>query len=433
MLINEMNLLKIINFLSNMANILNSRKDGLALFDNGVTINYALTKWKNAKKGVTRNGNTFIVPETRYDSATGTSSRLVDIGSVTTIGTPNITIINSSTNESWDAANGSEESQKHDLTEAASMGLRELNKFINDHNFAYILTKTGRFGTDYITPNEASFAEWKKDEVKELKFIDKVKLLFKKTEKPEMDVISFFANIKATSKNSFNGYVNRVEKYLTAIHNAKIIGQDALVEKLSREMIANKYESFLAAEGYYHVVTEQQVADFVKKSERGISLDYMKNFIRPIPANVVNKIAEADKLEVFDNYVIMHYDPKGKARQDTANEEAKKRDPIVFGVIAGSTKLYYITDWIDEYCDLTLEKFVDTLKITKDDLIEDEEKKAEVLKEKKAAEKETKKVEKKEVKKTTKKTAAKKEEKPKSKKVDEAVKKDVVKQTKKKK
>jgi len=162
-------------------------------------------------------------------------------------------------------------------------------------------------------------------------------------------------------------------------------------------------------------------------------LDYMKNFIRPIPDEVVAKIAEADKLEVFDNYVIMHYDPKGKNKQDTAKEEAKKRDPIVFGVIAGSTKLYYITDWIDEYCDLTLEKFVDTLKITKDDLIEDEEKKAEVLKEKKAAEKETKKVEKKEVKKTTKKTAAKKEEKPKSKKVDEVVKKDVVKQTKKKK
>ena len=362
-----------------MANILNSSKDGLALFDNGISINYALTKWKNAKKGVSKTGNVFVTPQTMFNPDTGTASRIVDIGTVSTINNGGITIINSATNESWGMSDdGSEEPQKHDLTEVASMELRELNKFINDHNFTYLLTKTGRYNNNYVTPNEVPFVEWKKDEVKEMKFLDKIKLLFKKTEKPEMDVISFFANIKATSKESFNGYVNRVEKYLTAIHNAKIIGQDALAEKLSREMLANKYESFLAAEGYYYVVTEQQVVDFVKKSERGISLDYMKNFIRPIPDEVVAKIAEADKLEVFDNYVIMHYDPKGKARQDTAKEEAKKRDPIVFGVIAGSTKLYYITDWIDEYCDLTLEKFVDTLKIEKDDLVIDEIEKAKI-------------------------------------------------------
>lgn len=353
-----------------MANILNNDKNGLSLFDNGVLINYSLTKWKNARKGVTKNGNAYIMPETRYDSSTGT---------ISTIGTTNITIINGNTNESWGQSNdGSEALQKHDLTEVASMELRELNKFINDNNFTYLLTKTGRFDAGVMPP----IVEWKKDEDKELRFIDKVKLLFKKTEKPEMDIISFFTNIKATSKESFNGYVNRVEKYLKAIHDARIIGQDALVEKLSREMIANKYESFLAAEGYYHVVTERQVIDFVKKTERGVSLDYVKNFIRPIPQCVVDKIAEADKLEVFDNYVIMHYDPKGANRQDTAKEEAKKRDPIVFGVIAGSTKLYYITDWVDEYCDLTLEKFVDTLNITKDDLVIDETEKQRIEDEK---------------------------------------------------
>ena len=369
-----------------MADILNKNRDGLALFDNGITINYALTKWKNAKKGVTKTGNIFVVPQVMTDS-TGTTSRVIDAGSLNNT----ITIINAGTQESWGVPDdGTEDPQKHELTEIASMELRELNKFINEHGFTYVLTKTGRYGNNnYVTPDDI-FVEWKPDEIKKLSFGEKVKLLFKKTEKPEMDVISFFSNIKATSKDSLNGYVNRIEKYLTAIHNAKLVGQDALAEKLSREMVANKYESFLAAEGYYYVVTEQQVVDFAKKSERGISLDYMKNFVRPIPESVVNKITEADKLEVFDNYVIMHYDPKGKARQDTAKEEAKKRDPIVFGVIAGSTKLYYITDWIDEYCDLTLEKFVDTLKITKDDLVEDEEVKAEIDAERKKAEDEAK-------------------------------------------
>ena len=359
-----------------MADILNSTKTGLKLFDDGVLINKQLTKWKNATVSSTKKGTTFIVPQTMSDPSTGERTRIVDIGSVSTLQTNSnsIAIINHSESLGF-PDDGSEEAKKYDFSDIASMELRELTKYINDHNFTYVLTKTGRYGQTY----DDIFVDFKEipNDTK-LSFKDKVKFLFKKTEKPEMDVIAFFTNIKATSKKSFDGYVNRVEKYLKAIHDAKLIGQEALAEKLMREMVANKYESFLAAEGYYHVVTEEQVMEFAKKSERGISLDYVKNYVRPIPQDVVDKIAEADKLEVFDNYVIMHYDPKGKARQDTAKEEAKKRDPIVFGVIAGSTKLYYITDWVDEYCNLTLEKFVDTLKITKDDLIQDEDVKAEL-------------------------------------------------------
>ena len=33
----------------------------------------------------------------------------------------------------------------------------------------------------------------------------------------------------------------------------------------------------------------------------------------------------------------------------------------MFGVIEGSTKLYYIDSWEDEYCDLTWDKMVDII------------------------------------------------------------------------
>ena len=54
--------------------------------------------------------------------------------------------------------------------------------------------------------------------------------------------------------------------------------------------------------------------------------------------------------------------------KETAREEAKRKDPIIFGVIAGSEKLYYVADWVDEYCDLTLEAFIDAIGIKKDEL-----------------------------------------------------------------
>jgi hypothetical protein len=144
--------------------------------------------------------------------------------------------------------------------------------------------------------------------------------------------------------------------------------------------------------------------------------------------DVIEKIAKASELEVFDNYVIVHYDPKGKNRQDTAKEEYKKRDPIVFGVIAGSNKLYYITDWIDDYCDLTLEKFVDTLGITKDDLVTDEEEKTNI--EKRKADEEAAKKEAKKTIKPRKKKEEKVEETEKPKKVKKFPNKEVVKEEK---
>jgi hypothetical protein len=42
-------------------------------------------------------------------------------------------------------------------------------------------------------------------------------------------------------------------------------------------------------------------------------------------------------------------------------EEEKKKDPILFGVIQNSRKLYFIGDWTDEFCDLTLDKMMEII------------------------------------------------------------------------
>ena len=47
----------------------------------------------------------------------------------------------------------------------------------------------------------------------------------------------------------------------------------------------------------------------------------------------------------------------------TAKEIEKAKDPILFGVIKESNKLFYVGDWIDEHCDLTLEKFLEVMEM----------------------------------------------------------------------
>jgi len=38
------------------------------------------------------------------------------------------------------------------------------------------------------------------------------------------------------------------------------------------------------------------------------------------------------------------------------------------GIIEGSEKLYYVADWEDEFCDLTLDDIVDKLKLDEDEI-----------------------------------------------------------------
>lgn len=185
-------------------------------------------------------------------------------------------------------------------------------------------------------------------------------------EKYELDILEFFSHVKGVA-NKENVYTDRLSNYVKLIGLSEASGQTALKEKLLADLIINKYESILYANDIYKVVTEEQMVEFVKKTEKGLSLTYIANYINFIPIEVIDKKCEVDKLEIFDNYCILHYDPDKKSFADTIAEkeekERKKRDPILFGLIAGSNKLYFIADWIDEINndDLTFETIVDKL------------------------------------------------------------------------
>lgn len=339
-------------------------KTVLAIFDTGVNIDQKLPKWVNASKALAEKkekgeaNQRIEMRQTYYDAGTGTQT--------TNINTP-FTVY--STPEPYEI-----KTDKVSFDEVAAANLKELTMLIKSGELNNVLSGYGGMHNDgwSLLRNDNGYVTGSTGEKKTVsKFSKFIKKLFKKMEaKPEISVIDFFTKVKLESKEGAEIYVDRVSKYLQAIHNAYTVGQTALVEKLLSEMVANKYEALLASRGAYYAISEQRVVDFVNKTERGVELTYLKNFTRPIPQEAIDKVIEANEYEVFDNYVVMHYDPKGEHRAETKKEEAKRKDPIIFGVIAGSRKLYYITDWIDEFCNLTLDKFVDTLGTTKEEFAE---------------------------------------------------------------
>lgn len=175
-------------------------------------------------------------------------------------------------------------------------------------------------------------------------------------------VNDFFNRVKFKISES-KELKNHLKTIFSQISNAKRMGQTALLEKLAVEMVIEVYEGALIAAGYDKYITLEDLIKMEKNSPRGLSLDLIHNFSRIIPQEVVEKKMLADGLCIFDHYVVLHFDPENKNTAKTTNqvENEIKRDPILFGILLDSNKLYYVADWIDEYCDLTWEKALEIL------------------------------------------------------------------------
>ena len=184
----------------------------------------------------------------------------------------------------------------------------------------------------------------------------------KKTQKL-ISIVEFFTQI-TKSYEELSPIAEIAEYYEKALVQAKTMGQTALLQRLTDLLDTVKGEAVLIAMGLKKYVTEKQVVDFYEKvgEDKNLKLSWIKNFNRIIPEEVYEAKKEVDERKIFDNYVILHYDPKDNGEKMTKEEKEKKKDPILFGVIKNSKKLYYVADWKDEYCDLTLEEMFKILK-----------------------------------------------------------------------
>lgn len=187
-----------------------------------------------------------------------------------------------------------------------------------------------------------------------------------KTEKAptkKITIVEFFTSLtKNYEELSPIGEI--AEHYEQALLQAKTMGQTALLERLKDCIDAARGEAHLVAMGLKKYVTEKQVCTLYEKvgADKNLKLTWIKNFGRLIPEAVYDIKKDVDERKIFDNYVVIHYDPKDNGDKLTKKEIEKKKDPILFGVIKNSKKLYFVADWKDEYCDLTLDEMFKILK-----------------------------------------------------------------------
>lgn len=160
-----------------------------------------------------------------------------------------------------------------------------------------------------------------------------------------------------------------VQTYQTALkmlEGYQKSGQEKSAQKLQFIMETVISEKKLVDLGVDTFVYRKDVERFISKVEKKVvKVIELKNYERPIPQEIQDVVAMTK--DIFTDLYVVFTDYTGKVEKEV-KKERREKDPILFGVFKDarnhplSDRMYFLGDWVDDYCDLTLESLIDTMK-----------------------------------------------------------------------
>jgi hypothetical protein len=191
-------------------------------------------------------------------------------------------------------------------------------------------------------------------------------------------------SVKSLDKTSI---ITSAASMKSQLEEAKQLGQEKLASRLSAEFSGILKLQSIIESGLDTYITCESVKAFVEKTPacyiddlkdfRVIykideeldfsvdSLEYKQAFQRK-EASI--KIKQALEMGVFDKIEIVNLNyPRHQEEEERRKEEERKlqiaKDPIAFGWCKEFPNHYFkIADWEDEYCNLTFDKMIESLK-----------------------------------------------------------------------
>jgi hypothetical protein len=186
-------------------------------------------------------------------------------------------------------------------------------------------------------------------------------------EKGRIDAKYYFRHLK-TKMGLLEGMrlKNRIKKLEKAFNAAVDNGQEALAEKFLMEVARESRESVLYAKGYKLFIEKVDAQKFKQKIRGGhISDTVFSKYTRAIPQRVLDKKKKA--APYFDEFVIYHVyqasvdEKRAKGQKMSESEKATMRDPVLFGRIRETDRLYFIAEWADDVCDLSFDELIEAI------------------------------------------------------------------------
>lgn len=122
-----------------------------------------------------------------------------------------------------------------------------------------------------------------------------------------------------------------------------------------------KMEEKLIEMGITTFIYKDTIEDYITKvADKTVKIVELSRYMREIPDEIVETIEKTK--DIFDELYVVFTDYTGKEERKV-EKERRDKDPILFGVFKNTTvvadRFYFLGDWVDEYCDLTLDKLID--------------------------------------------------------------------------
>ena len=157
-----------------------------------------------------------------------------------------------------------------------------------------------------------------------------------------------------------NVCIEKLQKYLITEQLDACKKIKFLVDTVTREQKLLKF----GIDTYVFFNDLAQYIDNVK--DKQISVIELSRYEREIPDEIIDTISICKENKLFDEYIVVFTDYNKEMSKKTKKQDREK-DPILFGMFYDKTvdvacpRFYYLGDWIDEHCDLTLEKMLSVI------------------------------------------------------------------------
>ena len=211
-------------------------------------------------------------------------------------------------------------------------------------------------------------------------------------EKKEITATQYFKVLKRqktkADEETLKKYKETSEQLLKLFTvSGQVTASTEMKEKI--EMIEKELNAVMA--GYQYFMYKKDIMEFINSvmNDR-VKIINLASYDRIIPFDVMIQIENLKK--IFDELYILYTDYTIE-KEEKVKKERKEKDPILLGAFIDVTnnpskkksghiyeKMFFIADWVDEFCDLTVSKLVEEvsksgkkIKIYKDILPSSEE------------------------------------------------------------
>lgn len=179
----------------------------------------------------------------------------------------------------------------------------------------------------------------------------------------ELTPQQYFDAVKERKNNITDEELQKVyENCLELLNKYRITGQTKGIKKILFHLECIEKEREIVKMGINTFIYRDDIEEYIDNIAKDtVKIIELENYEREIPDEIVEVIAATK--DKFDQLYVVFTDYSGKVERQIAKERRDK-DPILFGTFQNKTnrtvidRFYYLGDWEDEYCDLTLDKMV---------------------------------------------------------------------------